>query len=309
MTNSNKISLGWTLPNGPVSVERRATFVDDIERGLDLIRGRFEAVWMADHLEFGEVDMLEGWTGITYFARAYPELLFGHTVICQSFRNPALLAKMGATLQFLTGGRFVMGIGAGWHEPEYRAYGYDFPSPGVRLAQLEETVQIIKAMWSDKPANFEGQYFTIRDAHCEPQPDPAPPLMIGGRQPRMLRMIARHADWWDVSGIRIGLDAYRTAAGEMARACDEIGRDPATLRRSWLSLCICTPTEEEARARAIAEEFPAGAGFVGTPEQIVDQMRPFIELGVDHFEMACPDPRDLTTLELLCEKVLPALQS
>src|SRR5205085_11949001 len=116
------------------------------------------------------------------FAARHPELRFGHTVTCQSFRNPALLAKMAATLQFLTGGRFILGIGAGWYEAEYRAYGYDFPPPGVRLAQLDETVQIIKAMWRDKPATFHGQYYQIEGAYCEPPPEPRPPLMIGGRQ-------------------------------------------------------------------------------------------------------------------------------
>src|SRR6476659_1829287 len=122
-----KIGLGWTLPNGAASVERRSTFIADVERGLDLISGHFESVWMADHLEYQDVDMLEGWTSIAYFAASHPQLRFGHTVICQGFRNPALLAKMGATLQFLTGGRLILGIGAGWNEEEYRAYGYDFP--------------------------------------------------------------------------------------------------------------------------------------------------------------------------------------
>jgi alkanesulfonate monooxygenase SsuD/methylene tetrahydromethanopterin reductase-like flavin-dependent oxidoreductase (luciferase family) len=93
----------------------------------------------------------------------------------------------------------------------------------------------------------------------------------------------------------------------MEKACAEVGRDPATLRRSWLCLCACAPDEGAAQAMAAAEEWPPRVGFVGTPSQIVDQMRPFVELGVDHFELGCPDPRDLTTLELLCRDVLPEL--
>lgn len=304
-----KITLGWTLPNGPASAERRTTFVAEVERGLERISGHFESVWMADHLEYNDIDMLEGWTGITYFAARHPQLLFGHTVLCQSFRNPALLAKMGATLQFLTGGRFIMGLGAGWHEPEFRAYGYDFPGAGVRLAQLEETVEIIKAMWRDRPATFHGRYYKIEEAYCEPPPDPVPPLMIGGRKPRISRLIAKHADWWDVSGLRLGVEDYRPMAAEMDKACAEVGRDPATLRRSWLGLCLCAPSEAEVRMIAAEEDWPLDRGFAGTPEQIVEQMRPFIELGVDHFEVACPDPRDLTTLDTLCSHVLPALNS
>jgi alkanesulfonate monooxygenase SsuD/methylene tetrahydromethanopterin reductase-like flavin-dependent oxidoreductase (luciferase family) len=302
-----RIDLGLILLNGP-DPETRATFLQDTERSLEAIKGHFPSVWMADHLQFGEADMLEGWTIISYLAGRHPELLFGHTVLAQSFRNPALTAKMAGTLQYLSGGRLVFGIGAGWHEEEYRAYGYDYPSPGVRVTQLDEAVQIIKAMWTAPRATFAGQYYHIADAVCEPRPDPIPPIMIGGRQPRMLRLIARHADWWDVSGFGIGIDAYRTAAEEMARACDEEGRDPATLRRTFSAPCAVAPTTEAAQARADGV-FRPGIGFVGSPAQIVEKMQPFIALGVDQFQLAVPGAYEPDMLDLLINEVLPGVNA
>jgi len=127
-----------------------------------------------------------------------------------------LLAKMGATLQFLSGGRFILGIGAGGNEEEYRAYGYDFPPGGVRVEQLEETLQIIKAWWTEETATFAGRYYQISTAHCEPKPDPLPPVMVGAFKPKMLRLMAKYADWWNVSST--GVEGYRQMAEECKRA-------------------------------------------------------------------------------------------
>jgi alkanesulfonate monooxygenase SsuD/methylene tetrahydromethanopterin reductase-like flavin-dependent oxidoreductase (luciferase family) len=227
-------------------------------------------------------------------------------VLCQSFRNPALLAKMAATLQFLSGGRFILGLGAGWHAEEYRAYGYDFPAPGVRVEQLEETLQIIRALWTEAPATFAGKHYHIADAYCEPRPDPLPPVMIGAFRPKMLRLTARYADWWNASSTPV--DAYRRMSAALDRACAEIGRDPATLRRTWGGGCVCAPTEAQARAWAgdrYVSEDPEEFDFVGTPAQIVDQMRPFIEAGVTYFMLDCGGWPETTTLELLVREVMP----
>ncbi len=148
---------------------------------------------MIDHLQTDADDLLESFTTISYLAALHPQFSFGHTVICQSFRNPALLAKMGATLQFLSGGRFILGLGAGWNEAEYRAYGYDFPPASVRVEQLEETIQIIKALWTQEKATFQGKHYQVLDASCEPRPDPLPPIIIGAFKPKMLRLTATYA--------------------------------------------------------------------------------------------------------------------
>ncbi len=282
----------------------RATYLADVERGFDLVRGAFDSAWMVDHLMFEDNHLLEGWTALTYQAARQPDFAFGHAVLCQSFRNPALLAKMAATLQFLTGGRFILGIGAGWHEPEYTAYGYDYPSAGVRVEELDETLQIVKALWTEKQATVEGKHYQVKDAYCEPKPDPVPPIMIGGSKPRMLRLVARHADWWNVSWT--GIARYREEVTEMERACTDVGRDPATLRRTWFGGCTCGPTEAEV-TRLHGGRMSADTAFVGTPAQIIEQMQPFIELGVDYFMLGCGGFPDLTTLQLLRDEVLPVL--
>ena len=301
------IQFGFCMPD-TMGMEHRATFVEDLNRALDLVTGHFDSAWSVDHLQFGDAAMLEGFTALTYMAALHPQLKFGHAVLCQSFRNPALLAKMGATLSFMTGGRFILGIGAGWHEEEYRAYGYSFPKDSVRVDQLEEAVQIIKAMWTQEKTTFEGNYYRVNEAYCEPRPDPVPTVMIGAFRPRMLRLTARYADWWNVSSS--GPRRYRRMAEEFERACDEVGRDPLTVRRSWIGGCTCASTQEEAEAFTggrwsadVEEDF----GFVGTPKQLVEQMRPFIEAGVDYFMLDCGGFPELTTLDMLVNEVLPAL--
>jgi len=304
----SQIQFGFTMPADQLDKTQRATYVADLNRALTLISGHFDSAWFIDHLQAGDEDMLEGFTALSYMAALHPQLKFGHTVLCQSFRNPALLAKMGATLHFLSGGRFILGLGAGWHEEEYRAYGYDFPPASVRVEQLEETLHIIKALWTEPQATFQGKHYHVHAAYCEPKPDPLPVIMVGAFKPKMLRLTARYADWWNVSST--GVQTYRRMVETFEQACAAVGRDPATVRRSWGGGCTCAPTEAEAK-RLAGDRFSADNeddfGFVGTPQQIVEQMRPFIELGVDYFMVDCSGFPELTTLELLIHEVLPAL--
>jgi alkanesulfonate monooxygenase SsuD/methylene tetrahydromethanopterin reductase-like flavin-dependent oxidoreductase (luciferase family) len=306
-----RIHFGFCMPADQLDKQRRATYVEDLNRALELVTGHFDSAWIIDHLQFGTDDMLEGFTALSYIAALHPQLTFGHSVLCQSFRNPALLAKMGATLHFLSGGRFILGIGAGGNAEEHHAYGYDFPPGGVRVEQLDETLQIIKALWTEETATFAGQYYHVIDAHCEPKPDPLPLVMVGAFKPKMLRLTAKYADWWNVSST--GIEGYRRMAEACERACAELGRDPATLRRTWGGGYVCAPTQAEAESiggdRYSANNDPDNFDFVGTPQQIVEQMRPFIDLGVDYFIVDCGGFPDLTTLELLISEVLPALNT
>lgn len=303
------IQFGFTMPADQLEKARRATFVADLHRALTLVHGHFDAAWCIDHLQFGDADVLEGFTALSYMAALHPHLKFGHTVLCQSFRNPALLAKMGATLQFLSGGRFLLGIGAGWHAEEYHAYGYAFPPAGVRVQQLAEALQIIKALWTEPQATFEGKHYRVKDAYCEPKPDPVPPILVGAFGPKMLRLTARYADGWNVSST--GIERYRALVAEFERACAEVGRDPATVRRSWGGGCVCAPTAAQVKRLAGTRYLSTADDFnlVGTPMQLIEQMRPFIDLGVDYFMVDCGGFPDLTTLELLVNEVIPALNA
>ena len=305
------VKFGFTMPADQLDKSQRNTYVDDLNKALDLISGHFESAWIIDHLQFGDSDLLEGFTTLSYMAALHPQLKFGHTVLCQSFRNPALLAKMGATLQFLSEGRFILGIGAGWHEEEYIAYGYHFPPAHERVEQLEESLQIIKVMWTEIRASFKGKHYQVTDAYCEPKPDPLPPMMVGAFRPKMLNLAAKYADDWNVSSM--GLIKYRRLAEDFERACAMVNRDPATVRRSWCGGCACAPTQIEAE-RFAADRYSANNpeddfGFVGTPEQVIEQMQSLIELGITTFIIDCGGFPKLTTLEMIINKVLPALNA
>lgn len=230
----------------------------------------------------------------------------------QAFRSPALVAKMGATLQYMSGGRFILGIGAGGQELEHLAYGYSFPRGRKRVAALDEALQIVKAMWTEETTTFSGAYYRVDAARCDPKLQPPPPVMVGAFLPQMLRLAARHADWWNVSST--GLAGYRRLAQKFDHACTETGRDPATVRRTWAGGCVCGPNPAAVADLAAARlelgsewAYDPVEDFVGTPTQLVEQMQPFVELGVDYFMLDCGGFPRLTTVELLIDEVLPAL--
>jgi alkanesulfonate monooxygenase SsuD/methylene tetrahydromethanopterin reductase-like flavin-dependent oxidoreductase (luciferase family) len=179
----------------------------------------------------------------------------------------------------------------------------------VRVEQLEEALRIITALWTAGRVTFEGKHYRVRQAVCAPQPTPVPPIVLGGRRPRMLRLAAKYADEWDVSSTNS--ERYAVLAAEFERACAAVGRDPSTIGRSWSGGCACAPTQDETTALAKDRLSPDPAAedfdFVGTPDQIVAQMRPFVALGVRHFKLDCVDFPRLRGLDLLINEVLPAL--
>jgi len=284
------------------------SLVEDASRALRYVEGHFDSAWVVDHLQIANGARLESFTLLSYLAAIHPRFTFGHAVVCQSFRNPALVAKMGATLQLLTGGRFVLGIGAGGDEEEYRAYGYDFPPARERVEQLEEAITIIKALWSEPTVTFEGKHHRVLGATCEPRPNPVPPLMIGAFRPRMVRLVAKQADWWNVSSS--GPRRYARMAMELEQACAEVGRDPATIKRTWIGGVACAETsaaaETMAESRSITQD-EDDFGFVGTPEEVAAQMRQLVDLGIEYFMLDAADYPELGCLELLLKQALPAV--
>ena len=307
------VQFGLRVPAFPVDGSRGHDFTAQIEANLAAVSGRFHSAWVADHFipwagwQAAETDTLECLASICYLAGAFPQLHFGTIVLCQSYRNPALLAKMGATLQLLSRGRFIFGIGAGWKADEYRAYGYDFPKPAVRIRQLEETVEIVKRMWTETPASYEGKYYRIDNALCEPKPTPRPPILIGGGGEQLtLRVVAKHADWWNIPGG----DAARYAQKlEVLRGhCDAVGRDFDSIRKTWAGETLSVaPTRAQAQRYADASPFAAGGGILGTPEEVAEQLRAFTALGVDYFILRFTDFPSLDGPLLFAEEVMPLL--
>ncbi len=190
----------------------------------------FDSVWIADHFYGFDAEkregFLEGWVTLTWLAARFPDVMLCHHVLAHGYRNPALTAKMASTLQVLSGGRFMLGIGGGWREDEYHAYGYDFPSDATRLRQLEEVVQICRLMWTDEHPTFSGTYFSIDDAAATPRPDVVPPICIGSSGEQIgLPIVGRRADLWN--GAYVDDDDWKRKREIVDRAASEAGRDPS----------------------------------------------------------------------------------
>ena len=311
-----EVKFGWHMHSFPVDGSGGPAFVEQIHRTLQRVHPSFDSVWVDDHVmpwatwQSPDTPYLECFTTMAYFAAAYPSLKIGASVFCQSYRNPALLAKMAANLQLVTGGRLLFGLGAGWMEPEYRAYDFDFPKPAVRIAQMEETIQIVKRMWSESPASFEGRYYRIENAYCEPRPDPIPPLLIGGGGEQLtLRVVAKYADWWNISGG--SYDNYAHKLEVLRRHCADVGRDCDEIVKTWSPDGIAV-AETEDTARRIAAASPyngSGNALVGTPAQVAEQLRAFVELGVEYFMVRALDFPDTAGIELFVREVMPLLRA
>jgi alkanesulfonate monooxygenase SsuD/methylene tetrahydromethanopterin reductase-like flavin-dependent oxidoreductase (luciferase family) len=215
---------------------------------------------------------------------------------------------MGATCQILSGGRFVMGIGAGWNEEEYLSYGWPFPSAKVRIAQLAEAIQIMRAMWTKTPVTFAGEHYQITEAYCEPKPDPLPPVMVGGSGERyLLRVVAEHADWWNY--IYLDRESYAQKQEVLKGHCREVGRDHAEIVQVVASQILIAETEEELeRLRRRPDVRPVTSnGLAGTPDQVTERLLASLEQGAHRINVSFADsPRTDGTL-LFIERVLPHL--
>jgi alkanesulfonate monooxygenase SsuD/methylene tetrahydromethanopterin reductase-like flavin-dependent oxidoreductase (luciferase family) len=310
----SELKFGWHMPSFPVDGSSGPAFIDQIRHTLDRIQPHFDSAWVDDHLmpwaewQSNDTPYLECLTSIAYFAAAYPGLKFGATVLCQSYRNPGLLAKMAANLQLLTRGRFLFGIGAGWMEEEYRAYNFDFPKAPVRIAQLEEAVQTVQKLWTESPASFEGSYYRIQNAYCEPRPDPVPPLLIGGGGERLtLRVVARYADWWNISGG--SYDNYAHKLNVLRQHCAAVGRDYDEIVKTWTAEAVAV-AETEAEAQRIAAASPYNDDpITGTPDQVAEQFQAFVDLGVRYLIVRLLDFPNTQGIELFAREVMPRLSA
>jgi alkanesulfonate monooxygenase SsuD/methylene tetrahydromethanopterin reductase-like flavin-dependent oxidoreductase (luciferase family) len=314
MTTPQKVEFGWRVPDFPTDGTRGHAFMAQIEEYLAAVQDAdLASAWVADHFvpwaawQDVETDTVECWTTLTYLAARFPRLTWGSIVLCQSYRNPALLAKMASTLSCLAPGRVVLGLGAGWKDDEYRAYGYPFPPLSTRIAQLEDTVAIIRRLWTTPgPVTFEGQHYAVRDAHLQPKPDPPPPIMIGGGGERlMLRLIATHADWYNLPGQSLAI--YKRKLEVLAQHCATVARDPAGIRKTWACECVAVaPVRSAAQDLATASKFyEPDSALVGTPDEVAASLRDWVGAGVTHFQLRFADFPKLDGLRLFAREVMP----
>lgn len=195
----------------------------------------FDSAWLFDHFmsTSGGSDhtYLEAWTALAGLAAGTSRVQLGVLVTGNTYRSPVLLAKEAVTVDQISNGRLILGLGAGWHEPEHRAYGFPFPPPGERVARFRESVQVIKALLGQERATYAGRYYQLQDAPFEPKPvrPSGIPLVVGTRGARMLRLVAEYADRWNMVG---SPDEIRERGKLLLDACAQVGRDPAEIRWS-----------------------------------------------------------------------------
>ncbi len=284
----------------------------------------YESLFRSDHLTglFGASDRpsLDTWASITWLATATKRIRFGSLVCPLTFHHPALLAKRAAAVDVLSGGRLDLGIGAGWHEGEHRMFGISFPSVKERLDRLECGARAIRALWEGKPVTLEQPYYPLVAAESHPRPARGRlPLVIGGRgERRTLKIVAEHADEWNIT--RVTLDEYATKVQVLERHCHAVGRDPASIRRSLMVPVVIgtSRAEIDARRERIAEIFPrvpqdeAGwrsSGFLyGTPAEVRRDLEAWRRAGLSRVMLQMLDMDDTAAIELIGREVVPALR-
>jgi alkanesulfonate monooxygenase SsuD/methylene tetrahydromethanopterin reductase-like flavin-dependent oxidoreductase (luciferase family) len=306
------MEFGWKVPEFPADGSDNAAMIRQTFATLDLVADRFDAAWVTDHVlpwarwQAVETPVIECWTTLTFLASRYPNLPWGTIVLCQSYRNPALLAKMVANLCAFIPGKVIFGIGAGWKDDEYRAYNWEFPKPSVRIRQLEEAVEIAKRLWTADNVTYEGQYYSVHDAYLNPKPDPLPPIMIGGGGEQLtLRVVAKHADWWNGGGTR---EIYAHKLDVLRGHSEAVGRDFNEIKKTWQCECVAVArTQEDAERMAAASPFYAApeSALVGTPEQVVAQIRQWAALGVSQMQIRFADFPRTDGIRLFLDEVMP----
>lgn len=291
------VDFGLVLPTGPRKNQINR-WLEELETHLPRLERYFKSLWMTDHFFWADEPTYEAWTVLAFAAARWPQFDLGPMVLSQSYRNPAMLAKMSATLQALCRGRFIMAVGAGWKEDEYQAYGYPFPSAGIRLEQLEDTLEIIKRLWTEPgQVTYRGKHYSIINAYCEPKPNPIPPLIVGGGGKKTMLLAARYAGWWSIYDTNSLV--YRERVATLREHCAAVGRDPASLRLTWFGRLAVGRSEAEAEALS-GGMWTKNNALVGTPLQVLEQLQQFMEIGVDYFmvEVLGLDNPDISSLVL-----------
>lgn len=277
-TTTRRMRLGVMPPLAEDAETRRAARYGEIQTMAQAAEAvGFDSFWLADHLIYRYQDKPERgtWEVFTFLsavAATTRRMMLGPLVACTSFRNPALLAKMADSLDEISNGRFILGLGAGWHEPEYQAFGYPFDH---RAARFDEALQVIVPLLRAGEVDFAGTYYQASKAVLAPRgpSSSGPPIWIGASGPRMLRLVARYADAWNTvwhawpQGVA---DVYPT----LLAACQEVGRDPATIAlTAGTTAHVLAPGEQRA---------PDERGIAGAPEEVAQALHGFAQVGVTH---------------------------
>ncbi len=274
----------------------------------------FVSTWLYDHFHTIPAPMqeitFECWTSCAALARDTQQIRIGQMVTCNSYRNPALLAKMASTVDVLSHGRLILGIGAGWYKHEYLAYGYPYPGTHERLQRLNEAVQIILAMWTQEEPTFEGTYYSIRGAINQPKGAQKPhiPLLIGGGGEKVtLRLVAQYADACNIGG---DIPTIKHKLDVLKQHCEEVERDYNSIRRTTLiDYCAIASTEEEAIAKLTPDERQnldelLPESLIGTPAQIRERLREYEDAGIQEIIVRFVDAVQLDSIRMFARECM-----
>lgn len=282
------VRFGVTLP------QIKRTWQEARDAAVEFDRLGYDSLWVCDHL-YGvpvpHLPILEGWTQLAAIAAITHQAKLGTLVTPPFFRNPAVLAKQIATIEQIAPGRTIAGLGAGWFKPEFEQTGCDFPDTRDRLTALEEMIEVMKRMWTEEKATFEGRFYSVNEALCEPKPEKTPEILVGGGGEKVTMAIAaRHADTWNNMAVFQAELAQKVEA--LDKRCEEAGRDPASIEKS--QQCVVVIGEDDAAGRAGLEKAKkiygghmGGAleehGIWGSPERVIECIERHRALGVSFF--------------------------
>lgn len=309
---------------------------------LECERLGFDSIWFNDHLFTSSgKPYLECWTTLSALSTKTTKLRLGTLVLCNSYRHPSLLAKMAATLDVISEGRLEFGIGAGWQKKEYLAYGFPFPSASVRIQQLDESLQIIKKMWTEEKTSFEGRYFSIKDAICKPKPvqKPHPPIWVGGTGKLLLKVVAKHANGSNFNSLSV--DECEERLKVLKGFCDSFGRDFDEIQKSLFTSVVTGKNKSEVAnqlkrvrqlqirdalshdnlSQAIRQPRRAlsslksrmlmapSSTIIGTSDECSEKIQRYIDIGLTYLMLKFPYVENFKSLEVFAKNVIPTFKT
>ena len=313
-----KIVFGANLPQAGADY-------DTVKRiALECEKFGFDFVWIGDHFQdtIPSKPYLEGWTTLAALAAETRRIRLSTVLVNNLFRHPSLLAKMSITLDTICQGRLNLGVGAGWYSEECASFGLPFPSSVERIQRLEEALEIVKRLWTQDVVTFQGKYYSLKDAVMNPKPiqKPHPPIWTGimhGKR-RMLNVIASYADVWTISSLYLpSPKEHQDIQIALDRTCRAVGRDPDAIEQALGVGCLIATDEPHLREKAdrlkpvsinVKDYHTRQVRLEGTPEQLIEKLRAYTNVGVTRFVMNFPDIATLEPVRLFSEKVMSAFK-
>ncbi len=284
----------------------------------------YDHLWVYDHVETvprrEPTHCFEAFTMLAALSQVTESAELGQLVTCSSYRNAGLLAKEAACIDVYSGGRLILGLGAGWYSREYAAYGYEYPSDRVRLQVLDETIQVIPRLWSEESVSYDGEHLHFDGAFCDPKPirAPRPPIWVGGGGEKVtLRIAAQHAD---ATNWQVGLDQFVHKSKILAEHCERLGRDFGSIVRTHgpdcrlfdnekdLDTWLASPGGGQLWGRTPHEDYLRD-NFVGTADQVAEKVQGYVDAGCSEFVLWFRDFPSSESLERFTAEVVPQIQS